>query len=216
MDWCKLMQSIEAALDIREGLGVLRTRAEALAAVGDAIVGGNGGHEIFLARLLGENGTVYRLVHLQLMTLHTYEGLETVSHGWIQFVKMHSHGLYGMDFVVVSRLHYALNWCCSSGDEHENSPACFAVVGFVIVCTSTAEIRSSPRRTYCGTSYQRVLASLAGSVGILSGVYRYNTLRVRCRKNAAIVGNEHGSHSTRPGIILYIVNCMNNFFVAQV
>lgn len=59
------MQSIEAALDIREGLAVLRTRAEALAAVGDAIVGGNGGHEMFLARLIGENWLVHRIAHLQ-------------------------------------------------------------------------------------------------------------------------------------------------------
>ncbi|CAM9138091.1 unnamed protein product, partial [Laminaria digitata] len=52
MDWCKLIQSVESALDVRDGLAVLKTRADAAMAVD----GGMGG-EIFakqtvLARLL--------------------------------------------------------------------------------------------------------------------------------------------------------------------
>lgn len=54
MDWCKLIQSVESALDVRDGLAVLKTRADAAMAVD----GGMGG-EIFakqtvLARLLGK------------------------------------------------------------------------------------------------------------------------------------------------------------------
>lgn len=47
-DWCKLIQSFESALDIRDGLTILKTSADAAVAVD-----GSYGHQAFLARLLG-------------------------------------------------------------------------------------------------------------------------------------------------------------------
>lgn len=47
-DWCKLIQSLESALDIRDGLTILKTSADAAVAVD-----GSYGHQAFLARLLG-------------------------------------------------------------------------------------------------------------------------------------------------------------------
>ncbi|CAM9849725.1 unnamed protein product [Ectocarpus fasciculatus] len=46
-DWCKLITSIESALDVRDGLALLRTSAGAA-----VTVDGSFGHEAFLARLL--------------------------------------------------------------------------------------------------------------------------------------------------------------------
>ena len=54
MDWCKLIQSIESTLDIRDSLMVLKTRAEALTAVGSGVAEMDGHHsQAFLARLVG-------------------------------------------------------------------------------------------------------------------------------------------------------------------
>eukprot|EP00903_Cladosiphon_okamuranus_P011998 g11267.t1 len=46
-DWCKLIQSIEAALEVRDGLAILKTSADAA-----VVVEGSYGHQAFLARLL--------------------------------------------------------------------------------------------------------------------------------------------------------------------
>lgn len=48
-DWCKLITSIESALDVRDGLALLRTSAGAA-----VTVGGSFRNESFLARLLGD------------------------------------------------------------------------------------------------------------------------------------------------------------------
>lgn len=53
MDWCKLVQSIESTLDIRDSLVVLKNRAEALAAADNAGIERTGGHQDFLLRLIG-------------------------------------------------------------------------------------------------------------------------------------------------------------------
>lgn len=47
-DWCKLIQSIEAALAIRDGLAILKTSADAAVAVE-----GSYGQQAFLGRLVG-------------------------------------------------------------------------------------------------------------------------------------------------------------------
>lgn len=47
-DWCKLIQSIEAALEARDGLTILKTSADAA-----VVVEGSYGHQAFLARLIG-------------------------------------------------------------------------------------------------------------------------------------------------------------------
>lgn len=54
MDWCKLIQSIESTLDIRDSLVVLKNRAEALAAADNAVIERTGGHQAFLSRLIGD------------------------------------------------------------------------------------------------------------------------------------------------------------------
>lgn len=54
MDWCKMIQSIESALDVREGLVVLRARAEAAGVVEGGMLDGTCGHHMFLARLVGK------------------------------------------------------------------------------------------------------------------------------------------------------------------
>ncbi len=58
-DWCKLIQSIESALDVRDGLAILKTSADAAVAVE-----GSYGHQAFLARLLG-NVESYRCLQRQ-------------------------------------------------------------------------------------------------------------------------------------------------------
>ncbi|CAM9928524.1 unnamed protein product [Ascophyllum nodosum] len=59
MDWCKLIQSIESTLDIRDSLMVLKTRAEALTAVGSGVAEMDGYHsQAFLARLVDDIDTV--------------------------------------------------------------------------------------------------------------------------------------------------------------
>ncbi|CAM9117808.1 unnamed protein product [Pylaiella littoralis] len=52
-DWCKLIQSFESALDIRDGLTILKTSADAAVAVD-----GSYGHQAFLARLLEDIDSV--------------------------------------------------------------------------------------------------------------------------------------------------------------
>lgn len=47
------MQSIESALDMREGLAVMRARAAAAAVVEKGTEGRSSGHQAFLERLLG-------------------------------------------------------------------------------------------------------------------------------------------------------------------
>lgn len=55
MDWCKLIQSIESALDVRDGLAVLKTRGDAAMAVDGGMTTGEGfGNQTVLARLLGK------------------------------------------------------------------------------------------------------------------------------------------------------------------
>lgn len=54
MDWCKIVQSIESTLDIRDSLVVLRNRAEALAAADNAGIERSCGHQDFLSRLIGD------------------------------------------------------------------------------------------------------------------------------------------------------------------
>ena len=54
MDWCKLIQSIETALDVRDGLAILKTRADAAMAVDGGMVGESFASQTLLARLLGE------------------------------------------------------------------------------------------------------------------------------------------------------------------
>lgn len=54
MDWCKLIQSIESALDVRDGLSVLKTRADAAMAVDGGMTDEGFMNQTLLARLLGK------------------------------------------------------------------------------------------------------------------------------------------------------------------
>lgn len=54
MDWCKLIQSIESALDVRDGLAILKTRADAAMVVDGGMVDESFASQTMLTRLLGE------------------------------------------------------------------------------------------------------------------------------------------------------------------
>lgn len=54
MDWCKLIQSIDSALDVRDGLAVLKTRADAAMAVDGGMVDETFASQTMLARLQGK------------------------------------------------------------------------------------------------------------------------------------------------------------------
>lgn len=69
-DWCKLIQSIEAALEVRDGLAILKKSADAAVAVEASY-----GHQAFLARLLG---AVHRYAE---GCLREVAGFNTVSPG---------------------------------------------------------------------------------------------------------------------------------------
>lgn len=51
-DWCKLIQSIESALEVRDGLAILKTSADAAVVVEGGYVYGQ---QAFLSRLIGAN-----------------------------------------------------------------------------------------------------------------------------------------------------------------